>query len=165
MQNFNIGQRSPLFDKFQPKCPAPLLPVQTSTDAFRRYKELAGLSVMQPPLALGPLCLPTPTKSYLLQCVITFKDRSLDLIAPHAHGLAALMLVNDAHSAPSPYACACVARLPVTLVYRWCVGWASCRCLPTLLAKLFTTLRPALLNRLSASCSPRQVKARCRCCA
>jgi hypothetical protein len=107
VQNFNIGQRSPLFDKFQPKYPPPLLPVQTSTDAFRRYKELAGLSVMQHPLALGPLCLHIPTKSYLLQCVITFKDRSLDLIAPHAHGLAALMLVNDAYSAPSSL-CLCM---------------------------------------------------------
>lgn len=35
-----------------------------------------------------------------MQCVITFKDRSLDLIAPHAHGIAALMLAS-AHPSPS----------------------------------------------------------------
>ena len=49
VQNFNIGQRSPLFDKFQPKCAlASAAAARLLTDTFFRYKELAGLSVMRP---------------------------------------------------------------------------------------------------------------------
>ena len=63
---------------------------------FCRYKELAGLSVMQPyPCTkMLTLAVPSPPHPRCLQCVITFKDRSLDLIAPHAYGIAVLMLVS-----------------------------------------------------------------------
>ena len=50
-----------------------------------------------------------PSSSVYFQCVVTFKDRSLDLIAPHAHGIAALMLAS--------------ARNP--LAYPPCIGYKA----------------------------------------
>jgi hypothetical protein len=89
---------------------------------------------MQSLSRIAPRCSVHPSSSVYLQCVVTFKDRSLDLIAPHAHGIAALMLA----SARNPLAMA--TKHLKSRVYRWCVAWASYLCPRTPSPKSFMYL-------------------------